>query len=100
MQPRFPGAPVIYEMTHLHERPDVFYLPEGSDVTVELCGASLSLRLDGVKRRAHLRRFDHLTFPSEAEARRAFMRLWQEVELLESAAAIELAAKRWLEDSR
>lgn len=38
--------------------------------------------------------------PTEEEARHAFMRLWREVELLESASEIELAAERWLEASR
>jgi hypothetical protein len=96
----FPGAPVIYKTAHSHECPDVFSLPEGSDVTVEVYGGAVSLRLEGERRRVRVRRFDHVTFPSEAEARHAFMRLWREVEMLESSAAIELAAERWLEASR
>ena len=63
--PRFVGAPVIYEMTRSHERPDIFSLPEGSDVIVELYGAAVSLRLEGERRRVHVRRFDHVTFSSE-----------------------------------
>ena len=98
--PRFNGAPVIYETAHSHERPDVFSLPEGSDVTVEVYGGAVSLWLEGERRRVHVRRIDHITFSSEAEARHAFMRLWREVEMLESAAAVELAAERWLEASR
>jgi hypothetical protein len=98
--PRFPGAPVIYETAHSHERPDVFSLPEGSDVTVELYGGAVVLRLDGELRRVHVRRFDHVTFPSEEEARHGFMRLWREIEMLESPSAIELAAERWLEAGR
>jgi hypothetical protein len=98
--PRFPGAPAIHETTHSHERPDVFSLPEGSDVTVEVYGGAVSLRLEGGQRRVGVRRFDHVSFPSEAEARHAFMRLWREVEMLESPAAVELAAERWLEASR
>jgi len=98
--PHFAGAPVIYETAHSHERPNIFSLPEGSDVTVEVYGGAVSLWLEGERRRVHVRRFDHATFPSEAEARHAFMRLWREVEMLESAAAIELAAERWLEASR
>jgi hypothetical protein len=98
--PRFVGAPVIYEMTRSHERPDVFSLPKGSDVTVELYGAAVSLRLEGERKRVHVRRFDHVTFPTEEEVRHAFMRLWREVEMLESPAAIELAAERWLEAGR
>jgi hypothetical protein len=98
--PRFPGAPIIYETTRSHERPDVFSLPKGSDVIVELYGMAASLRLEGERRRVHIRRFDHVTFASEEEARHAFMRLWQEVEMLELPAAIELAAERWLEANR
>jgi hypothetical protein len=98
--PRFPGAPVIFETTRSHERPEVSTLPEGADVTVEVYGGALSFRLEGERRRIHVRRFDHVTFPSEEEARHAFMRLWQEVELLESPAEVELAAERWLEKSR
>jgi hypothetical protein len=98
--PRFAGAPVIYETSHSHERPDIFSLPEGSDVTVELYGGAVVLRLEGELRRVHVRRFDHVTFPTEEEARHSFMRLWREVELLESAAQIELAAEQWLEGQR
>jgi hypothetical protein len=98
--PRFAGAPVIFEIARSHERPDVFSLPDGSDVTVELYGGAVVLRLEGERRRVHIRRFDHVTFPTEEEARHAFMRLWREVELLESAKQIELAAERWLEASR
>jgi hypothetical protein len=98
--PRFAGAPVIFEIARSHERPDLFSLPEGSDVTVELYGGAVVLRIEGELRRVHIRRFDHITFPTEEEARHAFMRLWREVEMLESATAIELAAERWLEASR
>jgi hypothetical protein len=98
--PRFAAAPVIFEMTRSHERPDVFTLPEGSDVTVELYGGVCSLWLDGERRRGHVRRFDHITFTSEEEARHAFMRLWREVETLESPAELERAAERWIEACR
>jgi hypothetical protein len=94
--PRFAGAPSILETTRTYERPDVFTLPECADVTVELYGGACSLWLDGERRRVHVRRFDYLTFQTEEEARHAFMRLWREVELLESPAEIELAAERWL----
>jgi hypothetical protein len=100
MPPRFNGVPVIFELTRSHERPDVFSLPEGADVTVELYGGACSLWLDGDRRRVHVRRFDHVTFPSEEEARHAFMKLWREIEMLESSVEIELAAERWLESSR
>ncbi len=98
--PRFAGAPVIFEIARSHERPDIFSLPEGSDVTVELYGGAVVLRLEGELCRVHIRRFDHITFPTEEEARHALMRLWREVELLESVAQIELAAERWLEGQR
>jgi hypothetical protein len=98
--PRFAGAPVIFEQTRSHERPDVFSLPEGADVTVELDGGTCSLWLDGGRRRVHVRRLDFVPFPSEEEARHAFMRLWRGLEMLESAAEVELAAERWLEASR
>jgi hypothetical protein len=94
--PRFGGAPTIFETTRTYERPDVFALPAGSDVTVELYGGACSLWLDGERKRVHVRRFDYLTFPTEEEARHAFMRLWREVEMLESLAEIECAAERWL----
>jgi hypothetical protein len=55
------------------------------------------LGLEGELRRVHIHRFDPVTFPIEEEARHAFMRLWREVELLESSYDIELAAERWLE---
>jgi hypothetical protein len=98
--PRFAGAPIIYETAHSHERPDVFSLPKGSDVTVELYGRALVPQLEGELRRVHIRRFDHVTFPTEEAARHAFMRLWREIEMLESLSATELAAERWLEVSR
>lgn len=100
MPPRFSGVPVIFELTRSHERPDVFSLPEGADVTVELYGGACSLWLDGDRRRIHVHRFDHVSFPSEEEARHAFMKLWREVEMLESPAEIELAAEHWLEAIR
>lgn len=100
VSPRFAGAPVIYEMTRSHEPPEVFSLPEGADVTVELYGSACSLWLDASRHRVHVRRFDFATFPTEEEARHAFMRLWREVERLESPAEIELAAERWLAGSR
>jgi hypothetical protein len=97
--PRFAGAPVIFEIARSHERPDIFSLPKGSDVTVELYGGAVVLRLEGELRRVHIRRFDHMTLPTEEEARHAFMRLWRDVAMLESVAQIELAAERWLKVS-
>src|ERR1043166_3093189 len=60
--------------------PDLLSLPEGADVTVELYGGACSLWLDGTRRRVHVRRFDYASFPTEEEARHAFMRLWREGE--------------------
>jgi hypothetical protein len=97
--PRFPGAPVIFELTRSYERPDIFSLPEGADVTVEVYGGTCTLWLDGERRRVHVRQFDFIPFSTAEEARHAFMRLWREVELLESPAAITQAATRWLKAS-
>jgi hypothetical protein len=69
-------------------------------VTVELYGGACSLWLEGERRRVHVRRFDFITYASEEEARHAFMRLWREVESLESPAEVGRAAKRWIEDCR
>lgn len=69
-------------------------------MTVELYGGAVSLWLDGEKNRVHLRRFDYASFHTEEEARLAFVRLWREVESLESPAEVERAAERWLEARR
>lgn len=98
--PRFSGAPSILETTRTYERPDIFSLPEGADVTVDLYGGACSLWLDGRRSRVRVRRFDYLSYQTEEEARHGFMRLWREVELLESPAEIELAAERWLAAGR
>ena len=66
--PRFADAPVIFEIARSHERTDIFSLPEGSDVTVELYGGTVVLRLEGELRRVHIRRFDHVTFTTEEVA--------------------------------
>jgi hypothetical protein len=58
------------------------------------------LRLEGEVRRVHIRRFDHIAFSTEGEARHAFMRLWREIETPESPAAIELTAECWFEATR
>ena len=72
-------TPGIYETAHFHDRPNVFSLPEGSDVTVGLYGGAVSLRLEGEMRKIHVRPFDHITFPTEVESRHAFKLLWREV---------------------
>lgn len=98
--PRFAGAPVIYEPTRSYVPPDIFSLPEGADVSVEVYGGACSFWLDGARRRVHLHRFDFVTFSTEEEARHAFMQLWREVKLLDSPAEIVAAATRWLEANR
>jgi hypothetical protein len=98
--PRFGGAPAVVETTRSHEMPDVVSLPEGAEVAVEFYGGAYSVRLDGQRRRVHIRRFDYVSFTSEEEARYAFLTLWREVERLESAAEVEGAAARWLETRR
>jgi hypothetical protein len=98
--PRFRDAPAVVENTRSHEMPDVVSLPECADVAVEFYGGAYSVRLDGQRRRVHIRRFDYVSFSSEEEARYAFLTLWREVERLESAAEVEGAAARWLEAQR
>lgn len=100
MPPRFAGTSVIFEQARSHERPDIFSLPEGADVTVELYGGACSLWLDGGRRRVHVRHFDFVPFQSEEEARHALMRLWREIEMLESPAEIDLVTERWLGSTR
>jgi hypothetical protein len=92
--PRFAGASVIYEPTRSYERPDIFSLPAGADVSVEVYGGACALWLDGARRRVHVYRFDFITYPTEEEARHAFIQLWHEVELLDSPAGIVAAATR------
>jgi hypothetical protein len=98
--PRFSGAPALVETTCSHEMPDVLSLPEGADVAAEFYGGAYSVRLDGEKRRVYVRRFDYASFPSEEEARYAFLTLWRDVERLESAEEVERAAVEWLERLR
>ena len=95
--PRFAGAPIIIETTRAHERPDLSALPTGSDVSVEFYGGAYSVWLDGNLHRGYIRRFTYVSFPSELEARHAFLTLWRAVEHLESTAEIERAAEEWLE---
>jgi len=97
---RFRGAPAVVEIARSHEMPDVVSLPEGADIAVEFYGGTYSVRLDGRRRRVHIRRFDHALFSSEEEARYAFLTLWCEVELLESAATVERTATLWLNRQR
>ena len=47
----FPGAPTIFETMRTYEMPDIFSLPEGSDIAVELWGGAVltlhrTLRVD------------------------------------------------------
>lgn len=88
---------MVTEIVRSHEMPDLFSLPEGADVTVELYGGAYWLRLDGEGRRIYVRRFVYAPLASEEEARRAFLGLWREVERLESVTGVEIAAERWLE---
>ncbi len=98
--PRFAGAPTVVETTRSHEMPDVLALPEGADVSIEFYGGTCSIWLDGEKQRVYVRRFDYASFTSEEEARHAFMRLWREVESLDSPAEVERVAECWIEASR
>lgn len=65
-------------------------------MTVELYGGACSLWPDDGRRRIYVHCFDFATSSAEEEARHAFMRLWREVERLESPSEIELTAERWL----
>ena len=98
--PRFVGAPALVETTRSHEMPDVGTLPKGADVSVEFYGGAYSIWLDGDRRRVYTRRFDYVSFASEEEARHAFLTLWREVEVLESASEVERVAEEWLERRR
>ncbi len=98
--PRFAGAPVMIETKRSYEPPDLFSLPEGADLSVELYGGALSLWLDGGLHRVYVRRFEYISFGTDEEARYAFSRLWREVEHLESPAEVERATDRWLEEWR
>ena len=94
--PRFPGAPVIIETTRTYEIPDIFLLPEGADISVELWGGAVLLRLDGGLHRVYIARYEWISFPSDEDARYAFTQLWKEVGRLESIAEVERAAAAWL----
>lgn len=98
--PRFPNAPSIVETARAHEKPDFDSLPEGADVSVELYGGAVTLKLDGAQRRVYTRRFEFVSFASDEEARHRFLTLWREVESLDSAAEVERAAEEWLERRR
>jgi len=95
--PRFAGAPALIETTRSPERPDFSLLPSGSEVRVEFYGGAYSLWVDGERRRVYVRRFEYVAFPTEEEARHAFLTLWREVEHLESAVEVERAADEWME---
>jgi hypothetical protein len=95
--PRFAAAPAIVETTRSHEMPNFSSLPEGADVEVHLYGGAVTLALGGERRRVYVERFVHRIYPSEAEAREAFLSLWREVSLLESAAEVAEAARGWYE---
>lgn len=69
-------------------------------MTVEFYGGAVMLRLQGELRRVHIRSFDYVIFPTEEKARHAFIRLWREIEMLESATTSELAAERRLKRQR
>ena len=99
-EPRFVGAPAIVEPRRSYEMPDFGSLPEGADIAVELYGGAVTLRLDGAQRRIYTRRFEFVSFASDAEARHRFLTLWREVESLDSAAEVERVADEWLERRR
>lgn len=64
-------------------------------MAVEIYAGAVFLWLEGERRRVRVRSFEHVTLASEAEARRSYMRLCREVEMLEANAAIELRRRRY-----
>jgi hypothetical protein len=98
--PRFVGAPTIIERARSHRMPYFGRLPESADVTVELYGGAVTLRLKGASRRVYTGRFDYATYRTDEEARHAFLTLWHEVESLDSSDAVARAAAEWLERQR
>jgi hypothetical protein len=92
--PRFGGAPAIIERARSHR------MPESADVTVELYGGAVTLRLKGATRRVYTGRFDYVTYRTEEEARHAFLTLWREIERLDASDAVVRAAAQWLERQR
>jgi len=95
--PHFASAPVVVETTRSYEMPATPTLPGGADMRVEFYGSACSFWLDGGRRRVYVGRFDYASFPSDEEARNAFLTLWWEVEGPESLAEVGRAAVRWLE---
>jgi hypothetical protein len=94
--PRFGGAPTIIERARSHRMPDFGRLPQSADVTVELYGGAVTLRLKGATRRVYTGRFDYATYRTDEEARHAFLTLWREVEGLDSSDTVTRAAAEWL----
>ncbi len=99
-EPRFAGATGIVETKRSYEMPDFHSLPAGADIAVELYGGAVTLKLDGAQRRVYIRRFDFVSFASDEESRHRFLTLWREVESLDSATGVELAAEEWLKRRR
>jgi hypothetical protein len=95
--PRFEGAREIIENTRSYEMPDVKGLPEGADVTIEIYGGAVTLRLDGETRRVYVARFEWVSFPTDEAARTALLSLWETVALLDSVARVEEEAQGWKE---
>ena len=75
--------------------PDCLELPAGSDISVELYGNALSLRLDGEKNRVYIGRFTYLSFSTYEEARLALLDLWRRIELLDSVSEAGKAMEEW-----
>jgi hypothetical protein len=99
-EPRFAGAPAVVEPKRSYEMPDFGALPEGADIAVELYCGAVTLRLDGAQRRVYVRKFEFVSFTSDAEARHRFLTLWREIETLDSVAEVERVADEWIERRR
>lgn len=98
--PRFPGAQAIVEMTRSYQRPNFSALPESAAVSVVLYGGTLTFRLDGERRRIYIERFDWVSFPTELEAREAFLAFWNSIALLGSAREAEEFAGTWIAERK
>lgn len=92
---RFPGGQAIVEQKRSHEQPRFSELPEGSDVSVELYGNALCLRLDALSKRIYTDRFEFVSFPTEEEAKGAFASLWKKIQYLDTIEDIRETTEEW-----
>jgi hypothetical protein len=92
---RFSGASAIMEITRSYQPPAFASLPEGSDVTLEIFRGAVVLRLEGLRHRISVERFEWVRFGDEAAARIALLSLWLTIEPLESIAEVKEVIAQW-----